>query len=119
MRGSFHDRPDREHSSDDLGGTDEARRYASPMDAPRYCYRHPNRETGLSCSDCGRPICVDCMTVAPVGIRCPEHAGGARPKITRQRVVRQARGTVAGKAAMVTRVLVGANVVVYLITVAQ
>ena len=22
---------------------------------PRYCYRHPDRETGLSCSECGRP----------------------------------------------------------------
>jgi len=21
------------------------------------CYRHPNRETGVSCSNCGRPIC--------------------------------------------------------------
>src|SRR5206468_6310007 len=35
----------------------ETRRYASPMDAPQYCYRHPDRETGLSCSECGRPIC--------------------------------------------------------------
>ena len=25
------------------------------------CYRHPNRETGVSCSNCGRPICPDCM----------------------------------------------------------
>ena len=39
-----------------------------------YCYRHPDRETGLSCSECGRPICTDCMTVAPVGLRCPDHA---------------------------------------------
>ena len=41
----------------------------------RYCYRHPDRETGLSCSECGRPICADCMTVAAVGLRCPEHSG--------------------------------------------
>src|SRR5438270_3355542 len=52
-----------------------ARRYASPVDAPRYCYRHPDRETGLSCSECGRPICYECMTPAPVGLRCPEHSG--------------------------------------------
>ena len=39
-----------------------------------YCYRHPDRETGLSCSECDRPICTDCMTVAPVGLRCPDHA---------------------------------------------
>jgi membrane associated rhomboid family serine protease len=36
------------------------------------CYRHPNRETGVSCSNCGRPICPDCMTATPVGMRCPE-----------------------------------------------
>ena len=42
------------------------------------CYRHPDRETGLSCSECGRPICTECMTPAAVGIRCPEHAGTAQ-----------------------------------------
>jgi membrane associated rhomboid family serine protease len=36
------------------------------------CYRHPNRETGVSCSNCGKPICPDCMTATPVGMRCPE-----------------------------------------------
>lgn len=38
------------------------------------CYRHPSRETGVSCSNCGRPICPDCMTSTPVGMRCPECA---------------------------------------------
>lgn len=38
------------------------------------CYRHPNRETGVSCSNCGRPICPECMTSTPVGMRCPECA---------------------------------------------
>jgi membrane associated rhomboid family serine protease len=41
------------------------------------CYRHPGRETGVSCSSCERPICPDCMTVTPVGMRCPECARGA------------------------------------------
>jgi membrane associated rhomboid family serine protease len=36
------------------------------------CYRHPNRETGVSCSNCGRAICPDCMTPTSVGMRCPE-----------------------------------------------
>ena len=36
------------------------------------CYRHPNRETGVSCSNCGNPICPDCMTPTPVGMRCPD-----------------------------------------------
>ena len=38
------------------------------------CYRHPDRETGVSCSNCGRPICPDCMTTTSVGMRCPECA---------------------------------------------
>jgi membrane associated rhomboid family serine protease len=38
------------------------------------CYRHPNRETGVSCSNCDRPICPDCMTPTSVGMRCPECA---------------------------------------------
>ena len=36
------------------------------------CYRHPDRETGVSCSNCGKPICPDCMTATPVGMRCPD-----------------------------------------------
>lgn len=39
------------------------------------CYRHPKRETGVSCSNCARPICPDCMTTTSVGMRCPECAG--------------------------------------------
>jgi membrane associated rhomboid family serine protease len=39
------------------------------------CYRHPKRETGVSCSNCGRPICPSCMTPTSVGMRCPECAG--------------------------------------------
>src|SRR5206468_1402376 len=69
------------------------------------CYRHPDRVTGLSCSECGRPICTECMTMAPVGIRCPEHAGG-------QRVV--SRAGVWETVAPVTRALIAINVVVYL-----
>ena len=39
------------------------------------CYRHPGRETAVSCSNCDRPICPDCMTTTSVGMRCPECAG--------------------------------------------
>ena len=48
------------------------------------CYRHPSRETGVSCSSCGRPICPDCMTSTPVGMRCPECAS-QRTKVMRMR----------------------------------
>jgi DDE_Tnp_1-like zinc-ribbon len=39
-----------------------------------YCYRHPKRETRVSCAACGRPICTECMTQTAVGIKCPEDA---------------------------------------------
>jgi membrane associated rhomboid family serine protease len=38
------------------------------------CYRHPDRITGLSCSRCGKPICVECSHDASVGQLCPECA---------------------------------------------
>lgn len=37
-----------------------------------YCYRHPNRETGLRCYSCNRPICISCAQHTPVGYRCPQ-----------------------------------------------
>ena len=83
------------------------------MTEVKYCYRHPDRETGLSCSECGRPICVDCMSVAPVGIRCPEHAG--RPTSAPARMTRTVRrASYAASGSIVTRVLVGLNVAIYL-----
>jgi len=36
------------------------------------CNWHPNIDTGLSCSQCGRNICTQCLVQASVGIRCPE-----------------------------------------------
>ena len=37
-----------------------------------YCNWHPSVETGLSCSQCGRSICTECLVQVSVGIRCPE-----------------------------------------------
>jgi len=53
------------------------------------CYRHPSRETNVSCSNCGRPICPDCMTSTPVGMRCPE-CSKQRTKVMRMPSVRSA-----------------------------
>ncbi|HEY5814709.1 MAG TPA: rhomboid family intramembrane serine protease [Solirubrobacterales bacterium] len=75
------------------------------------CYRHPNRETGVSCSNCGRPICPDCMTPTPVGMRCPECAR-ERTKVTRGAA---APGRYDAPA---TYVLIALNVVAYLIEIA-
>jgi membrane associated rhomboid family serine protease len=69
------------------------------------CYRHPNRETGVSCSNCGKPICPDCMTPTPVGMRCPDCAG------QRQRVQTMRSLHVDPIA---TYVLIGINVLMFL-----
>jgi membrane associated rhomboid family serine protease len=71
------------------------------------CYRHPDRETGVSCSSCERPICPDCMTATSVGMRCPECA--------RQRTqVRTARSVGIGDQPTLTYVLIGINVLIAL-----
>ena len=44
------------------------------MSEPMHCYRHPKRETRVSCATCGRPICTECMRQTEVGIKCPEDA---------------------------------------------
>lgn len=38
------------------------------------CATHPNVETELSCSKCGKPICPRCAVQTPVGMRCRECA---------------------------------------------
>jgi tetratricopeptide (TPR) repeat protein len=43
------------------------------------CYLHPDRETGLRCTNCDRPICGECATRAAVGQLCPECAKARRP----------------------------------------
>src|SRR6266508_3976903 len=71
------------------------------------CYRHPGRETNVQCSNCGRPICPDCMTVTPVGMRCPECAR------ERTRVRRISPGLRAG-AAPATYALIAINVIAFI-----
>ena len=70
------------------------------------CYRHPTRETGVSCSNCGRPICPDCMTPTTVGMRCPECARQTT-RVHRVRANEMA-------APIATQVIIAINVVVYL-----
>ena len=88
----------------------------------QYCYRHPDRETGLSCSECGRPICADCASFGPVGIRCPDHASVRKSPTTRVKprpVLRAPGVALATGQAPVTMTLIAINLVIYLVTVAQ
>jgi membrane associated rhomboid family serine protease len=66
----------------------------------------------VSCSNCDRPICPDCMTPTPVGMRCPECAR-QRTKVT--------TGTSSfgrSNAAPATYTLIAINVVAFLIEIA-
>jgi len=87
------------------------------MDDVMTCYRHPNRETRVSCSDCGRPICTDCMVFAPVGIRCPDHAGRVQGPARVTRNVRKL--SFEGGGALVTKALIAVNVLVFFVNLAQ
>jgi hypothetical protein len=46
-----------------------------PSTGPVPCADHPDTETRLRCSRCGKPICPRCAVRTPVGMRCPDCAG--------------------------------------------
>jgi membrane associated rhomboid family serine protease len=71
------------------------------------CYRHPSRETGVACSNCGRPICPDCMTTTAVGMRCPECAG----QTTKVRTLRSSKN----RGYEATLALIAINVIVFFV----
>ena len=87
---------------------------ASPagQEVPPTCFRHPDRETWVSCVRCGRHACPDCLRQAAVGQQCVECIRGAG------RGTRQARTAFGGRpvaTAAVTWTLVGINVVLFLV----
>jgi membrane associated rhomboid family serine protease len=84
--------------------------------SPAYCYRHPDRETGISCTRCERPICPDCMITASVGFQCPEcvrqgSGTGHSPVANRPRNL--AGGALTTDPRLVTKILLGLNAVVF------
>ncbi|UXY28726.1 rhomboid family intramembrane serine protease [Streptomyces sp. HUAS TT20] len=92
----------------------------SAQDAQRVpvCYRHPDRETGVHCTRCERPICPECMVSASVGFQCPEcvrtgSGTGHSPAASRPRTV--AGGTVTADPRLVTKVLIGLNLAFFLV----
>ncbi|MFF1412730.1 rhomboid family intramembrane serine protease [Streptomyces sp. NPDC058289] len=89
------------------------------MDTDRLpgCYRHPDRETGISCTRCERPICPECMISASVGFQCPECVRGGSGTghgraANAPRTI--AGGVVAADPYLVTKILIGINVAVFL-----
>ncbi|MBL1083225.1 rhomboid family intramembrane serine protease [Streptomyces actinomycinicus] len=81
------------------------------------CYRHPDRETGVRCTRCDRPICPECMVSASVGFQCPDCVRGGSgtghtPQASRPRTV--AGGTVAADPRLFTKILIGINLAVFI-----
>ena len=54
-------------------------RDTAPATETLFCYIHPDRETGLRCVQCTRPICGQCAMPAAVGQLCPECRKERRP----------------------------------------
>ncbi|MFI1029368.1 rhomboid family intramembrane serine protease [Streptomyces sp. NPDC020951] len=82
------------------------------------CYRHPDRETGIRCTRCERPICPECMVNASVGFQCPncvrEGSGtGHAPGASQPRTI--AGGAVAADPHLVTKILLGINVAMFVL----
>ena len=84
--------------------------------SPPYCYRHPNRETYVSCVRCGRHACPDCLRSAAVGQQCVdcvrEGNRGARPVLA-------AFGGRPSRSAVVTWSLIAINVIIFFVEVAK
>ncbi len=68
------------------------------------CYRHPDRPAPISCTRCGRPICIDDAVDAPVGYLCPECA--QQPKHV-QRAQRRVAGAQSAQATTVLLAVIG------------
>ncbi len=81
------------------------------------CYRHPDRETGIRCTRCERPICPECMVNASVGFQCPEcvrtgSGTGHAPTAAMPRTL--AGGTITADRRLLTKILIGINLAVFI-----
>jgi membrane associated rhomboid family serine protease len=86
-----------------------------PPPAPT-CFRHPGRQTYVSCVRCGRPACPDCLRPAAVGHQCVECIKEGNQG------VRQATGRFGGTVSATPRVtwtIMGLNIVLYLVLLAH
>ncbi|GAA4484861.1 rhomboid family intramembrane serine protease [Rhodococcus olei] len=83
------------------------------------CVRHPDRPTGLSCTRCGRPACPDCLRPASVGQHCVDCIAADNRNTAAVRTVAGAPVRAGLPTPIVTYVLMGINVLVFLVTAVQ
>ncbi|MPY59727.1 rhomboid family intramembrane serine protease [Streptomyces spongiae] len=105
---------------DQAPGSPKGPQDPGPQDAHSLpgCYRHPDRETGVRCTRCERPICPECMVSASVGFQCPEcvrdgSGTGHAPTASQPRTL--AGGTVTADPRLLTKVLLGINLLIFLL----
>jgi membrane associated rhomboid family serine protease len=77
------------------------------------CYRHPDRQTYVSCTRCGRPVCPECMRSAAVGHQCLDCVAAAMAATPKVRTA--AGGVVRTGLPIVSYGLIAINVVVFLL----
>lgn len=82
-----------------------------------FCYRHPDRQSYIVCQRCGRTICPECQTQAPVGVICPECMREQRASAPRTKPAAWTRMRSAADrgAPVVTYSLIGITALVYLL----
>lgn len=73
------------------------------------CYRHPDRPTGVTCQRCDRLVCGQCAQQASVGVHCPECTRSNKQKVYTSR-------TLPGSDVLVTKVLMGLNIVAFVVS---
>jgi membrane associated rhomboid family serine protease len=105
---------------DQAPGNPQGPHNQGPQDAHSLpgCYRHPDRETGVRCTRCERPICPECMVSASVGFQCPEcvrdgSGTGHAPNASQPRTL--AGGTVTADPRLLTKALLGIILLVFLL----
>ncbi|MFI6702340.1 rhomboid family intramembrane serine protease [Streptomyces sp. NPDC050509] len=106
-----------DHPPGGHGGQDQP----AVTQGPPSCYRHPGRETGISCTRCERPICPECMISASVGFQCPDcvrQGSGTGHGATANQPRTLAGGTIAADPRLLTKILLGINVAVFVAVLA-
>ena len=89
----------------------------APADRANFCYRHPDRQSYIVCQRCGRTICPECQTQAPVGVICPECMREQRASAPRTKpaVLTRARSAAGRGAPVVTYTLIGITLAVFVL----
>jgi membrane associated rhomboid family serine protease len=89
------------------------------QDTPPTCYRHPGRETWVSCVRCGRHACPDCLREAAVGQQCVDCVRGTGQGGQGARAARTVFGGRPSRTATATWAIMALNILLYLIELAH